>query len=144
MGRPANSVDRILSLLVRKDDNGCWNYTGKLAKNGYGHMTLRGQFWLVHRFFYTHFKGGIAPGLTIDHLCRNRACCNPEHLDAVTQRENSLRAPSSWNAINVAKTKCVQGHPLAGGNLYVTPDGRRQCRTCRREAVTRSRQKKAA
>lgn len=78
----------------------------------------------AHRFAYELANGPIPDGLEIDHLCRNRKCVNPAHLQAVSHRENMLRA---------AKTHCLNGHPLTGPNVYLRPDGRgRECRECRR------------
>jgi hypothetical protein len=81
--------------------------------------------------------------LTIDHLCRVRHCVNPDHLEAVTCRENLLRG-ETLQAANVAKTECPQGHPYDEENTYVYPNGRRDCRTCNAAACARYRARKAA
>jgi len=75
--------------------------------------------------------------LQLDHLCRNRTCCNPAHLELVTGRENLLRG-DTLAAANAAKTHCIQGHPLADDNLYVANNGARTCRTCQRATGLRS------
>jgi hypothetical protein len=67
--------------------------------------------------------------MTIDHVCRTRACANVRHLDVVTSRENTLRG-DTLPARNAAKTHCKRGHALSGANLYRYSDGRRSCRTC--------------
>jgi hypothetical protein len=136
MGRPANTVERIFDLYVTPVASGCWEWSGKVAKNGYGHTKVGGEFRLAHRAFYEGMKGPIAEGMTIDHLCRNRSCVNPAHLEPVSRGENVLRSPATRAAINLAKTHCVRGHPLSGPNLYLRPDrpGHRHCRACAKAA----------
>ncbi len=97
---------------------------------------------LAHRFAYELTVGPIPKGLTIDHVrergCILELCCNPAHLEPVTLQENLLRG-GTFQAANAAKTHCPRGHPYAGGNLYVRPDGSRRCRTCACEAAARKR-----
>jgi hypothetical protein len=87
---------------------------------------------ISHRYAYEISVGPIPEGLTIDHLCRVRACVNPAHLEAVTQWENTMRAPETLGAINAAKTECLRGHPFSDENTYYSRDGRRHCRECAR------------
>ena len=98
----------------------CWLWIGSLHSNGYGQF----RNLLAHRFSYTLHKGPIPYGLQIDHLCRNRGCVNPKHLEAVTGKTNLLRG-ISFSAKNAAKTVCHKGHPLES-----LPNGWRFCRTC--------------
>ena len=123
---------------VEIDENGCWNWTGKIAKNGYGHITYPNKndrkTYLIHRITYALFKSEIPIGMTIDHLCRNRKCCNPEHLEIVTSKENTLRG-NGIAGINARKTHCIKNHPLSGNNLYITPDKRRNCKKCIRMSI---------
>lgn len=93
----------------------------------------------AHRYAYeTLGPGPIPDGLVLDHLCRNRACCNPAHLEAVPQRTNVLRAPTAQATINAAKQACVRGHPYTADNTYPF-QGKRLCKACRAEQRRRYR-----
>ena len=118
---------------------GCWEWRAKVNLNGYGYFWNGQAMQLAHRFSYEHWVGPIPTGLDLDHLCRNRDCVNPSHLEPVTRSEN-LRRGKPAGSHNRAKTHCPQGHPYDGANLYVAPSsGRRGCRTCRADANTRRR-----
>ena len=108
----------------------CWLWTGAKAE-GYGQFALDGGKKRVkaHRYAYKQLIGIIPEGLQPDHLCRNRGCVNPQHLELVTQRMNILRGVGA-TAINAAKTHCCRGHCLSGENLYVKPSGERRCMAC--------------
>jgi hypothetical protein len=113
------------------DNNGCWNWTAAKNMGGYGQFKFNRKMIYAHRFSYAFHKGSIPKDLTLDHLCRNRACVNPEHLEPVIQKENILRGQGLC-AINARKTHCPKGHPLSGSNLYINPNGGRQCKICRK------------
>ena len=116
-------------------NSGCWLWLGKINNQGYGWAGKRGS---AHRALYIALRGPIPNGLILDHKCRVRCCVNPDHLEAVTDRENVARGFSP-SAVNARKTHCIRGHELAGDNLYRMPDGDRACRACRNEASRRYR-----
>lgn len=116
---------------IRKTET-CWEWTGWKNPAGYGRTKVLGSQRMLypHRVAYEHFKGPIPDGMHIDHLCRNRSCCNPDHLEAVTPGENIRRGETGAHHRN--KTHCIRGHAYEGDNLYVTRDGARKCRACNR------------
>jgi hypothetical protein len=112
-------------------DGGCWLWTDEPAANGYGYLGVGGRAGRkiqAHRLAYELYIGPIPPGLDIDHLCRNRRCVNPWHLEAVDRRTNLLRG-DTVTARHAAATRCPQGHPYDDRNTRVYR-GKRQCRTC--------------
>lgn len=123
---------------VRKQPSGCWQWTGHITPTGYGTFTLwlggKQKNYRAHRWAYEHFIGPIPDGLTLDHLCRNRACVNQQHLEPVTIRENTLRG-EGFAAANASKTHCKRGHVFDEANTCIGRNGYRQCRTCNREKM---------
>lgn len=125
-------IDLFWSKVERTED--CWNWQGYINQRwGYGYVRINSKLWRVHRLSFTLLKGGIPSGKHLDHLCRNRICVNPDHLEPVTNKENVLRG-NGITAQNERKTQCHNGHPLNGANLYITPLGYRNCKTCRKWA----------
>lgn len=108
---------------------GCWNWTGCIASRGYGDYEVRGQRFLAHRIAYTAIAGEIPSGLVIDHLCRNRRCVNPAHMEPVTNKENILRGVSP-TSINARKVFCPQGHLLSTETKCNGGHWQRFCRPC--------------
>jgi HNH endonuclease len=98
---------------VTEDHAGCWVWQGLIAPNGYAKYYAGRDLGKVnaHRYAYEMLVGEIPDGLELDHLCRNRACVNPYHLDPVTHRVNVLRG-DTFAARNAAKKHCPLGHPL--------------------------------
>ena len=106
--------------------DGCWIWKGSRMLSGYGRFGLgNGKYYRAHRMAYEMIKGAIPKGLALDHLCRNKICVNPGHLEPVTPVENVLRAVRLI-------THCKQGHPFEGDNLAYDKRGWRKCRICLR------------
>jgi hypothetical protein len=142
-------VDR---LLARREitEAGCWQWTGATNRGGYGVIGAGSRDLgtvLTHRASYELFVGQIPDGLHLDHLCNNRVCFNPAHLEAVTQRENNLRAVPVRKANYQRPTKCKRGHEYTPENTIPRPTGWLLCRTCRDDRAReyrRARQENAA
>ena len=134
---------------LRIAEDGCWIWQAAL-RNGYGAFLLSGKMRGAHRVAYELAVGPVPAGLELDHLCRNRACVNPAHLEPVTSAENKRRSPLVRReqgrrgrevavARALAQTSCSNGHQYTPENTYRRPDGARQCRACQREAAARYR-----
>lgn len=130
-----------------KDREACWEWPKTRDSRGYGRTKAQKNGWgniYVHRLAHEWFIGPIPEGLTIDHLCGNKACFNPKHLEAVTGKENILRS-NSLGAINARKTHCPKGHPY---DVLLGAKQRRGCRQCnqqnRRERRVKARERQRA
>jgi hypothetical protein len=104
--------------------NGCWIWTGNKNMYGYGRFKLNKKDVYTHRYSYEIFRGKIPKGLELDHLCKNRDCLNPDHLEAVTHKENILRG--KWGE-NSRKTHCPQDHEYTD---YKNNRNQRVCKIC--------------
>jgi hypothetical protein len=107
---------------------GCLLWTQEITPKGYGRFHCCGKNRAAHRLAYELARGPIPDGLVIDHLCRWRHCVNPDHMEPVTARINTLRGNTAA-AQNVAKTHCKRGHPLSGDNIRMYR-GERVCKAC--------------
>lgn len=129
-----------LSVKYRVTSTGCWEWTAA-KRNGYGTIHTGSvkdgtkRMSMAHRVMYEQTTGVEIPdGLEIDHLCMNKVCVNPDHLEAVTPRVNKLRA-DGFAGLNARKTLCVRGHLFDEENTRIEYRGRRRCRTC--DEITR-------
>jgi hypothetical protein len=113
----------------------CWTWIGCRDSRGYSRFGWKGKTDYAHRFAWEEFCEPIESGLEIDHLCRNHSCVNPLHLEPVPHSVNHRRGNGMFagGLVMKSKTHCPYGHPYHGDNLYVYPDGRRLCITCKRQ-----------
>lgn len=137
---PRPNINRLLENIGASTNEGCWPWLGAVSGTGYGSFSVRlapgrRRSVVAHRLVYEVLVGPVPPELEIDHLCRNRSCVNPAHLEPVTASENQIRAKR--------KDRCKHGHLMTeenaiwlrgrGGRLF------RNCRICRRQSVRESR-----
>ena len=110
---------------ITQSPDGCWEWDGAHHVSGYAMVKREGRTEVVHRVVWEALRGPIPEGLQLDHLCRNRGCCNPDHLELVTQWLNLLRG-NSPSAVNARKTRCPRGHAYD----MMTRSGGRGCSKC--------------
>lgn len=132
-------LQRIVSKIRITPDSSCWVWGGTCNRNGYGEIKI-GKTRYVHRVMYELLVGPISQGMQIDHLCRNRACCNPFHLEQVTQQENVMRGFSP-SANGARQTHCNSGHLFDESNTFYNMKGHRICLKCRKLANQRRKKK---
>ena len=134
--------------IMPEPNSGCWLWTGGVDLDGYGRVSYLGRTRAAHRLAFLLAEGYLPPrpsyhhpnhgkALVFDHRCRTPACVNPDHLRVVTVAENTRRGKALI-------THCPQGHEYDEVNTYISQDGKRHCRECRREARRRYRERKAA
>jgi hypothetical protein len=132
VGLPSRLAEKI------QPQGDCWIWQGAPTANGYGRFSERAELGKIltqyaHRLIYEILVGPISEGLHIDHLCRNRMCVNPAHLEPVTCRENILRGISPI-AQQARQTHCKRGHEFTAENTRVSARGSRTCITCKAQA----------
>lgn len=115
--------------------DGCWPWLGSKNRDGYGRCKVNRKTKLAHRIAWELLRGAFPAGLVTDHLCRNRACCNPAHMEAVTIGENVRRGLVGRRALVAT---CCHGHEYDETNTRVGKDGKRYCRACDRERKRRT------
>ena len=142
--QPLPDFPRFWSKVDIRGDDECWPWTAYCNPSGYGYFSVGGRRKVeyAHRVAYELVVGPIPPGLSIDHVkargCTMRNCVNPRHLEAVTTLTNNRRG-DSLAAKRHRQEECQRGHEFTEENLYITPDGRRQCRPCMRDRERRRR-----
>lgn len=132
--------------IINKDTD-CWEWKAEITHDGYGRYCYKYRRYMSHRFSYEIMIGPIPEGLQIDHLCRNRSCCNPEHLEAVTCKENLSRGLGCMPGVIVsankrkAKIHCKYSHEFTPENTY-TYKNKRSCKICNCRRVKESQLRK--
>jgi hypothetical protein len=132
--------DRVVEYIAANAEltkSGCWQWLGAVNEHGYGrvswHDGLTTRRCYVHRAMWLSLVGDIAAGLELDHLCKNRRCCNCAHLEPVTHLVNMQRAIDGIRrgALKRVRTHCKYGHILDGDNLsIIATTGERRCKEC--------------
>ena len=128
------TLEQRIMRLVAVTNSGCWQWTGAINRHGYGKLTVNAKTAQAHRVSYELFRGAIPNGLSIDHLCRNRACANPAHMEPVETRTNTLRGISHV-AARAIQTHCKHGHEFTAENTYLWRTSR-ICKACAKERKT--------
>lgn len=137
-------LTKIRARVAIDPETGCWLWQLSTGSNGYAQMRLGSQTRRVHRLAFELWHGWEPVGLDVHHLCARRRCVNPEHLEAITHRENLLRSASTVTARNAARLRCGQGHAFDQANTYRDRRGSRRCRACNRERARRRAERERA
>lgn len=134
----SDAVEKLPAWMIKRItfSSGCWIWHGAITRDGYGYISFDGKRSNAHRVIYLLLCGRIPKDLTCDHLCRNRACVRPDHVELVTAGENVLRGEGP-SARNLRKRACQNGHAFTAANTYTyrsrTNSTMRMCRACDRQ-----------
>ena len=136
---PESVLARVDALVSIVPITGCWMWMQRISPQGYGLISVMMKTTTAHRVVYEAVRGRIQRGMELDHLCRNRWCVNPDHLEPVTHKENVARG------LSAKRPECKRGHPYVPSNIINRRDGARQCRECDSllRAERRARKRKA-
>lgn len=132
----------VISKIKFFNGTACWTWTAVRGTHGYGVLSIHGSSGCAHKFAYEFFVGRIPDGLELDHLCKDRGCVNPRHLEPVTHLENVRRGSAGEPRRKI--THCPKGHPYSGDNLYNRREGGRACKICRKEYSKKFRENRMA
>lgn len=133
------SIDERFWSRLMESESGCWEWQEYVDEKGYGRFWDGARTIRAHQYAFAALVGDVPDGLELDHLCKNRRCANPYHLDPVTHEVNMARSDNIMLAFS-DQTHCLRGHEFTTDNTYVKADGGRQCRDCSR--VTREEKKR--
>lgn len=143
MGYTISAIERLAKKFFIAN-NGCWEWIGAKTAEGYGTAVVSYKQTSAHRHLYQSVHGLLPKNIQLDHLCKNKGCVNPKHLEPVTAHENLMRS-DSMSAINNRKIQCINGHEFSENNTYYRwrkNRRERDCKTCRKDAVYRFNLKK--
>lgn len=129
---PKVNHEKFLSKISIDPISGCWNWIGAISKGGYGLMMVRPRTLRAHRISYDIFIGLTNLDLVIDHVCRNKKCCNPIHLREVSATTNCMENSIGIAPIRKKQTHCIHGHEFTKSNTIAKYGGLRGCRECKK------------
>jgi len=145
----ADQIPKFMNKINKNSETGCWDWQGHVNLLGYGAFwcKLNGEAVVksrqAHRISFLIKNGYLSPGMSIDHICRNKQCVNPEHLRQVTPRINTLENSIGPAVKNLNKTECINGHHFTDGNTYLRKHANgsthRRCRECERLKMNKKR-----
>lgn len=125
-------AERFMEKVVLIPESTCWYWIGSTIPQGYGYFSHNGKKRVAHRVSYELFVGPLDTQKQIDHLCRERGCVNPRHLEPVSAHENVHRSDRTIASIHSKKTHCPRGHQYNEENTHRNAKGGRRCRACDR------------